>query len=147
MITWALIPCSMSKQKFACAVREMYRPSAQFRGAWEAAERNGQQILILSAKHGLLHPDAVIEPYDETLAGATRRRRHEWTMNLFYGPAPRITDVIQPGDHVVSYLGADYSQFLVPWLRQSGVTVEEPLKGLSQGARLKWFKERRLAAC
>lgn len=147
MTTWALIPCTKNKQDYPCTAREMYRPSALFRGAWEVATGNEEQILILSAKYGMLRPGDRIEPYDETLSGAPRKRKHEWAFNLFHGPEPRITDWIRPGDTVVSYLGADYAVFLLPWLESRGVTVKQPLKGMSQGKRLQWFKSWRDEAC
>lgn len=140
MTTWALVPCSKSKATHSCAAREMYWPSAQFRGAYRVATSRGQTILILSAKYGLLHPDAVIKPYDETLKDKTRFDRARWAGAAFY----RILDRLRSGDCVVSYLGAVYAEDLVRLIRDRGSAeggvVEEPLKGLGQGKRLAWFK-------
>lgn len=141
MITWALIPCSKSKADHPCSAWEMYWPSRQFRGAWRVAEAQGQQPLILSAKYGLLLPETVIEPYDETLKGKARLARACWADAVFR----QLLDFLRTGDEVVSYLGAIYAADLVRWLRLRGSVarwaVEEPLKGKSQGARLAWFKQ------
>lgn len=151
MTTWALIPCSKSKQTYPCPARVMYQPSQQFRGAYQVAEQLGAQVLILSAKYGVLRPEQVIEPYDVTLIGTDRMVKERWAadviqqLRLVYPSDPGA--VIKPGDKVVSFLSKPYGDILHQVLRENGVTVEDPLKGLSQGARLQWFKERMQAAC
>lgn len=137
MVTWALIPCSKAKAYHPCSAREMYWPSAQFRGAWRAAKVRGEEPLILSAKYGLLLPESVIAPYDETLKGQPAAVRSAWAWEVL----EVIIDVWAPSEtRFVSYLGMDYAEFLVPELRSLGFQVEEPLKGLGQGKRLAWFK-------
>lgn len=143
MTVWALIPCSASKQKAACPAREMYSPSQQFSGAWAAAMAAGQRPLILSAKHGVLDPDTVIEPYDQTLQGARKAVKLAWSAGVLNS----LVDIIDASsDRVVSYLGRDYGDFLLPDLRALGIPVDEPMvdsegRRLSQGGRLKRFKE------
>lgn len=136
MTTWALIPCSKTKAERPCTAREMYWPSALFRGAWRVAEIREEQPLILSAKYGLLWPTNRIEPYDQTLATMSGPARALWRTTVI----DLLRKVIKPGDKVVSYLGAAYAEGVVGALRQMGCQVEEPLKGLGQGRRLAWFK-------
>ena len=62
----ALIGCGKQKAERTCAASEMYR-SALFRAAWRWASLHCDQVFILSAKHGLLEPTTIIEPYDEAL--------------------------------------------------------------------------------
>lgn len=139
MITWALISCAKKKAKVACEARFMYQPSPMFRGAMLVAGAAGQRPLILSAKYGLLQPDQLIEPYDETLIGKSVKDREEWARQVLQ----ELGRHILPGDSVVSYLGRLYGEFIIPEIRQLGITVAEPLAGLGQGKRLKWFKARR----
>lgn len=137
MTTWALIPCSKSKADKPCSAREMYWPSQQFKGAWQVAVARGEQPLILSAKHGLLLPESIIAPYDETLVGKPKTAKIAWT----WGVLEVIVDSWTPAqDRFVCYAGRDYSEHLIPELRSLGFAVEEPLKGLGQGQRLGWFK-------
>lgn len=141
MTTWALIPCSKTKADRPCSAREMYWPSAQFRGAYSVAESNRELLLILSAKYGLLFPEMIIDPYDETLIGKSRAERSAWAMCVVW---KFQQEILRPGDIFVSYLGAVYAEFVVPALRERGHDVTEPLKGLGQGKRLRWFKEQLL---
>lgn len=142
MTTWALIPCTKSKQPYRCPAGEMYMRSQLFRGALATAQAQGQEVIILSAKHGAISPTVMIDPYDETLKGAPKDVKIAWT----YGVLNTLINTIHAStDRVISYLGRDYAEYLLPELRELGIPVEEPLKGLGQGKRLKWFKERRSA--
>jgi len=144
MTVWALIPCSKSKADKPCAAREMYWPSDMFRGAYEMSVARGQRPLILSALYGLLQPDPIIMPYNVTLNGQTPFQRRNWSASVVFGEGG-ILSLLSPGDTFVSYLGENYAQYVVGFLRGRGCTVEEPLKGKSQGARLQKFKEWRSA--
>lgn len=142
MKTWALIPCSKTKATVPCAAINMYWRSALFRGAAQSAEAKGQAVLILSAKHGVLRPDTEIEPYDVTLIGMPVAQRKAWAGAVLRG----LLTMLTPGDEVVSYLGEQYAEFVLPALRGT-FRVSEPLKGMSQGKRLAWFKRERGADC
>lgn len=81
LCSWVLIPCSRTKRPGTHPVDVLYGVSPHFRLAWRAALRlvtrelpdgRGElveyhRIRILSAKHGLLAPTAVITDYDCTL--------------------------------------------------------------------------------
>jgi len=135
---WALIPCTILKAGRPCPARELYWASPLFRGAWLVAESRGYQPLILSAKHGVVWPQQVLEPYDETLAGRPRYDRYAWAMRVLH----RLTEIVSPQhDSVVSFLGQTYAEFLVPAMRDLGWRVEEPLRGLRVGERLRWFHQ------
>lgn len=158
MTTWALISCAKTKADHPCTAREMYWPSAFFRGAWRVAEKQGQRPLILSAKYGLLLPETVIEPYDQTLQIPLNLpasvRKHwtdvlhpEWKNRVI---APLIANHVSRGDTVVTYMGGLYNALILSELRgfegpdtdgAPGITIKEPLKGLGQGKRLAWFKQ------
>lgn len=143
MTVWALIPCSKSKWSEPMEAGRLYTKSALFRGAMAEARAQGQEVIILSAKYGAITPDTVIEPYDQTLKGATKEVKLHWT----YGVLAALADTIDARtDRVVSYLGKDYGEYLLPELRAWHIPVDEPLKGKSQGARLHWFAERRRSA-
>jgi hypothetical protein len=137
MTTFALIPCSKSKARVRCTAREMYWPSALFRGAWRTALERGEIPLILSAKYGLLRQGELIDPYDETLIGKPKPWRQQWSADVFVS----LRRLLLPTDRVVSYLGALYSETLVPEIRSLGIEVTEPLRGLTQGKRLAWFQQ------
>lgn len=63
-----VIPCAAAKVDHAAPARDLY-DSANFRHVLRAAEviaadQGDTKVMILSAEHGLLELDAVVEPYD-----------------------------------------------------------------------------------
>jgi hypothetical protein len=73
----ALISCSKSKGGYRDLARNMY-VSPLYRKSVMVAEGWGLSFSILSAKHGLLDPDEMIEPYDLTLKGASKEFKSQW---------------------------------------------------------------------
>lgn len=64
-----VVPCSAAKLWHAAAAGELYTGTLHrmARGAGDAlVEQHGGQVVILSALHGLLALDQVVEPYDLT---------------------------------------------------------------------------------
>lgn len=63
-----LISCTKMKFNEAMAAKDLYAASAWFRSAWAYARSRATSpmfdIHILSAKHGLVNPTKVLEPYD-----------------------------------------------------------------------------------
>src|SRR5882724_11266576 len=77
----ALISCSKSKGGHRDFARNMY-VSPLYRKSMMVAEGWGLSFSILSAKHGLLNPDEIIEPYDLTLKGASKQFKSEWARRV-----------------------------------------------------------------
>jgi hypothetical protein len=73
----ALIACSKMKVEDQVAAEDLYS-SPLFRMSRSYAERNAHRWFILSAKHGLLHPETITSPYDTTLNGMALAGRREW---------------------------------------------------------------------
>lgn len=129
MKTIGLVGCCEQKQVFACCARDLYR-SVLFRLAAAYCERTYDQWFILSARHGLLHPDLVIEPYDERLPGdkAGRRQWGNWVSVQLIDHWPATLYV---------HAGEEYASALAEWR-----PVLRPLAGLSIGQRLAWYNAR-----
>ena len=77
MVRVALVSCAKKKQPTVAAAKDLYT-SWRFRAMRRYAERNADVWYVLSAKHGLVHPDTVIEPYDVALASKSSWERREW---------------------------------------------------------------------
>lgn len=58
-----LISCTSSKKDYACIAREMYSESPRFTLCYEYSKKTCDRVYILSAKHGIISEDKVIEPY------------------------------------------------------------------------------------
>jgi hypothetical protein len=65
-----IVPCGDAKLSYAAPARDLYTGS-QFRYVFPladaAARRTGGEVFILSALHGLVEPDRVLEPYNKKM--------------------------------------------------------------------------------
>jgi len=120
--------------------------SPLFRKASAYAEATCDRWFILSAKHGLLAPDEVVEPYDVKLGRAHRDPERdappiwEWAARVQGQLGIALADAPEP--HLVLLAGAQYGTVVMrgcPWPHS------EPLEGLGIGERLSWLN-RELAA-
>ena len=136
-----LVSCVKTKLDHAAPAEDLYT-SALFRGARHAVERSCDRWYILSALHGLVPPDRVLEPYEKTLSTASVAERRAWAERVL----GELTEELGPSMREAIFeihAGAAYEGFgLSAGLRRSGATVELPLTGLRQGERLRWYKQR-----
>jgi len=116
--------------------RDLYI-SDWFRKASVYAARVADEWYILSAKYGLVAPDTVIKPYDETLNRMPAAARRSWAERVL----PDLRRVLQPGDHVVILAGVKYRENLVNPMQKMGCRVEIPMEGLGIGKQLSWLKQ------
>jgi hypothetical protein len=71
------IACSATKLDRAAPACDLYQGQA-FKAARKLAEKHSAEYWILSAKHGLIHPDTVTEPYNDYLGAMTKAQRTQW---------------------------------------------------------------------
>ena len=110
-----------------------------FRGRCAYVERTCDRWFILSAKHGLLDPDEVVEPYDVALKDASTLQRRAWSDSVLDALQAKLGEL--KGVHVEIHAGSPYRDFgLVDGLRVQGAEVENPTQGLSQGGQLAFYK-------
>ncbi len=131
-----LISCGKTKVNHPVPARDLY-VSVPFRKARAYAERSGAPWFILSAKHRLVKPDEILEPYDLRLADTSRAYRAEWAAIV----VERLREFAGPleAKRVEVLAGEDYLAPIRSRLRDRGAVVLEPLHGLTQGRRLVWF--------
>jgi len=132
-----IIGCSSRKKSFPCRALNMYQ-GALFKKAKRYAEIRGKEILILSAKYGLLKPDQKIEPYNLSLNSFSVAEKKAWAEKV-----TRQMSEIEIKTPIIVFAGRNYYQFL-PWKSKKNVFF--PLKNLGIGKQLAWFtdKERRI---
>lgn len=136
-----LVSCVKSKLDHPAPARDLY-VSPLFRGARHAAERSCDRWFILSALHGLVPPDRVLEPYEKALANASVAERRAWSERVL-GELNATLGASMRGAVFEIHAGTAYEAFgLSAGLRRSGATVELPLAGLRQGERLRWYAQR-----
>ncbi len=132
----ALISCTKAKLSKPAPARDLYSSPA-FQMKCLLAERAGASWVVLSAKHGILQPDDVVEPYDETLTAMGVAARKAWARNVL----PTLIPLALEAGHVVCLAGQRYIEFLVQPMTGAGVSVSQPLKGLRQGEQLAWLTQ------
>ncbi len=127
-----LVSCSKAKLDHAAPARELYSASFVFERSVRYIERRCSQWWVLSAKHGLVHPETVLEPYDDTLAGTPKAKREAWAagvqaaLRCLYDQSCVKYLVLAGRSYVAAILGL-------------GAEVEEPLAGMSTGLRRRWL--------
>lgn len=124
-----LVGCSAQKLAQAAPARDLY-VSQLFRKASAYAEATCDRWYILSAKHGLIHPDAVIEPYDMRLGTRTGPDMTAWGALV----RQQLTEALHGTDNptLVALCGAQYRTALtgIPW------ASETPMQGMGIGRQL-----------
>ena len=111
--------------------------SALFTKALDYAKKHCDACFILSAKYGLVAPNQVISPYEETLNAQPRTARAKWAEKVWED----LRLNLHRGDQVVLLAGERYREFLVPKIIQHGCEVEVPMEGLGIGRQLQWLTQ------
>lgn len=137
----ALIGCGASKAPVTSAARELYR-SQLFRASLRWALMHCDRAFVLSAKHGLLDLDTLVEPYDQALP-RDRAGREAWGSRVGAQIVAAVgeveaTLVCLAGEKYADAISFDSPEWEYGW--------EEPLRGLEIGQRLSWFKRQSVFA-
>lgn len=130
-----LVSCVAKKQRLKAPAKALYR-SPWFRLARARVEREAAPWYILSAKYGLLHPDAEIGPYDETLNKMPVAQRREWAKRV----KAQMDEKLPEAGEAVVFAGQCYREFLDDYLRRRFDSVRAPMEGLRIGQQLSWLK-------
>jgi hypothetical protein len=124
MTTAYVIPCGAAKTGHAASAETLYT-GAMFRhtlaAAKSAARFDGGQVLILSAEHGLIALDTILEPYDRKMGqpgSVTAARVAEQAVKLGLGDA-----------EVYAFLPRAYLAVLEEALNSLGALVHNVYEG------------------
>jgi len=90
---------------------------------------------ILSARHGALCPNEVIEPYDESLHDFTATGQREGAKDIL----ETLSSFLAPTDDVIILAGRKYREHLEGPLRQRVAEVKVPMEGLEIGEQLQFL--------
>ena len=129
-----LLSCVGQKRPVPAPARDLYT-STWFGKARSYVGSTGHPWFVLSAKHGLVHPDEVIAPYDLTLNTMRVVDRRTWARRVFTELEPHLDGV----ESVVFLAGQRYREFLEASLRSRGLYVWVPMEGLRIGEQLAWL--------
>src|SRR5436309_2341755 len=82
MVTIALVGCVKSKRPGRHEAQNLYN-STLLTYSRQYAEANADRWFILSAKHGLLEPKAVIDSYSGTLKNVAPKIKQRWAQMVY----------------------------------------------------------------
>lgn len=134
---YAFISCTKLKEDFPCKAGEMYLKSTLFSKAVKYVEQQKyDDWFILSAKHGLLDKEDIIDSYNVTLNEMKASERKEWANDVF-AKLVKMEKVITEIDF---YCGQKYREYLIPLLIRKGIKCNVPLKGKGIGKQLQFYK-------
>ena len=137
-----LIGCVKQKRDRPSFARDLYDPSPLFRGRRQYVEASCDRWFILSALHGLVDPDALLSPYDQTLATAPAAVRRRWSTEV-------VTELKRRFDQVQGltfeiHAGSAYrDNGVVEGLIGMGADVVVPTEGMGIGEQLAFYGRRR----
>lgn len=134
-----LVGCVKSKRAEAAPAADLYT-STLFRGRRRWVETTCSRWFVLSAKHGLVSPDRVLDPYDETLNDIGRDDRRRWAKSVLAELLEEFGDLSRHDFEI--HAGATYLDYgLRSGLISIGCRVIAPAEGLRQGEQLALYRD------
>jgi hypothetical protein len=97
-------------------------------------ESKGSPWFILSAKYGLVEPDQILAPYEQTLNTMSIAERRAWARRV----EAQMDQQLPNFGRIVVFAGQRYRGFLMDYLKRRWV-VEVPLEGRRIGEQLSWL--------
>jgi hypothetical protein len=134
-----LIGCGKQKRATACEAKDLYIGKL-FKARREFAERSGRAWLIVSALHGLIVPERVIDPYDKTMP--TQRHAVERWAETF---KRQFCSTVGVGHQVTLevHAGVDYvAPIRLALWSCPAITIEHPVFGMGIGEQIKFYLRR-----
>lgn len=130
------VSCVGQKEQRAFPAKDLYK-STWFKKARSLVESKQHTLFIISAKYGLISPDEVINPYEQTLNLMPINERRIWAEKVIVqiiGSAPRM-------EQAVFLAGKRYYEFIAHALEKRGIEVNLPIKNLGIGKQLQWIDQ------
>jgi hypothetical protein len=125
----------------ALPAKDLYL-SSLFLGRRDYVEHSCNEWWILSALHGVVGPDDVLEPYDLALNDFSRAEKREWSAKVLQAIDLRVSP--RRGETFEMHAGADYRLFGVEdGLQNRGCLIVNPTEGLRFGNQLAFYAEPR----
>lgn len=131
-----LVSCVSTKLENASVAEELYI-SDWFQKAKAYVHALGVEWLILSAEHGLVHPDQIIFPYDRTLTTMTAIERKIWGRGVI-----KQVETLPKNAPLVVLAGKLYRAPIEEWGHDR---VTAPMAGLGIGEQKAWLTKQTIA--
>lgn len=149
----ALVGCGKSKLDRSAPARDLYT-GPLFQKARAYAEVHCDAWYILSARHWAVSPSRVLEPYEARLDSRTKQERYAWGCSAGSSLCKNMVEdghtELQMKHGILTYpegenhtlvmlAGSTYVDLLLPRLEGKPFTIEDPMRGMGIGHRLRWL--------
>jgi hypothetical protein len=134
-----LVGCVKSKATHSMPAKDL-STSSLFRGRRRFVEGSCNRWFILSAKHGLVDPEATLDPYDLELKRLRAPERRAWSQQVLSQLEARVGEL---GRHEFEvHAGADYlSNGVVEGFQARGASVSNPAGHRTLGQLLSFYNQ------
>ena len=130
-----LIACASQKQAVAVPARDLYQSDLFKKSVRWMQRQNFDTWFILSAKHGIVKPDQILEPYNLTLNTLKADVRRQWAETVL----AELMKALPESASITFLAGSKYREYLTQPLHERGYEVHIPMQGLSIGKQLQWL--------
>lgn len=134
MTVIGLVGCAAQKLKRPAPARELY-VSQLFRKSAAYVEARSDRWYVLSAEHGLVSPDTVLEPYDTRLGHKSGPPIWDWATRVANQLEQATSDDRDP--ELLVLAGEQYRTLL----RRTALPATVPMQGLGIGQQLGWLTD------
>ncbi|MBN1887238.1 MAG: hypothetical protein JW850_04590 [Thermoflexales bacterium] len=145
-VTIALVGCSARKLDHPAPALDLYQ-GVLFKAARAWAERNADGWFVLSAKHGLIGPGQMIEPYDQTLNRMSAAARREWAERVYQRMWAMSVVASVMSFTCITWVFLAGQAYCAPILLftkvdvgQMHIAFETPLAHLGIGQQIRWLR-------
>lgn len=129
-----LVSCVAGKTAVPTQAADLYT-SPWFLKARGLVTQNDAPWFILSAEHGLVAPETVIAPYNQTLNAMKSAARNAWATRVIR----QMEGDLPQAEEVIVFAGVRYRENLMGWLRNRYPKVTVPMAGMPIGKQLSWL--------
>lgn len=133
MVKTVLISCVSSKLTHRAKAKNLYISPLFKYNLRYARTLNPENILILSAKYGLVPLEKEIDPYNQTLNTMKDKEIKSWAEQVIH---ELKKEVDLNTDEIIFLAGSRYRKYLIPHIKNYKI----PLQGLGIGKQLQFLK-------
>lgn len=133
-----LVGCAETQARHSCRARDLFL-SPLFTRRRRYAEQRGSRWYIISAEHGLIGPDALIEPYETALPEQDDEYRRAWG-HWVVTKLCRLEGDLR-GRAVEIHAGDVYTDPLRQPLAATRAAIRRPLAELREEEQIAWYDE------
>lgn len=132
LVLIGLVGCGRTKAPAERAAKDLYLGTL-FQSARAYAEAFCDEWIILSARHGVLPPDDLVEPYEQSMSSMRLSEREAWGQRVSSSLNERYRGLR------VRYVGLAGSEYLRHLRLQA--PLDEPLDRMGIGTRIKYLRD------